>query len=296
MKSGQASWTAEVAAAARARHLLHIDGPIVVDDPYAQCLTSPTWRRILRSRILDWIVFENVLRSSRAVGAQVLGRARYAEDKLNAAVRAGVVQYVMVGAGFDSFALRRRDLEGTVAVFELDHPSTQKLKRARLRELAPDLPTNLEFVAIDFERQAIHDALGQSSFDRRRPAFFSWLGTTYYLTKDATVTTLGSLASCAAAGSELVFDYLVPPELITDSEVRLVRKIERLTARRGEPLAGRCRFSPDELATMSRRLGFRLLENVSGKELGGRYFSGNGDPGFRPPASSYLAHLTRERA
>lgn len=281
-----------MAAVARAHHLLYRDGPIVFEDPYALQLIGPTWRRIVSSQILRWIVFRKLLWSLRPASAQILARARYAEDCLDAAIESGIRQFIIVGAGLDSFALRRRDIGDAVTVLELDHPSTQQIKRFRLRHVAPDLPRYLEFVPIDFEHEALCDALIRSSFDYQRPAFFSWLGTTHYLTNDATLATLRSLTTCASRNSELVFDYSVPNEMIPASEVEFVRRLERFTVRRGEPMIGK--FAPHELARQVQELGWAVLENVSGEEQGARYFAGYSDPGFRPPASAYLVHLRLE--
>jgi methyltransferase (TIGR00027 family) len=127
MRKGKASRTAEVAAAARARHCLY-ESPVIFHDPFALEFTSP-WRRIVVTRPLRWLVFEQLLRALRPVGAQIVARSRYAEDVLEQAIAAGVRQYVIVGAGFDSFAVRRRDAESKLRVFELDHPNTQQAKR-----------------------------------------------------------------------------------------------------------------------------------------------------------------------
>ena len=197
MKEGRASRTAESAAAARAVHYLY-HSPTIFEDPFALEFTSPVWRRIIVTRPLRWFVFNVLLRSLLPVAAQVVARSRYAEDLLEQAIAAGVRQYVIVGAGFDSFALRRRDLEPTVRVFELDHPDTQRAKRRRLLTLGVDQPNNVEFVGIDFEHESVADGLTRSNYQPARPAFFSWLGSTPYLSNAATLGTLGSIARLAA--------------------------------------------------------------------------------------------------
>jgi methyltransferase (TIGR00027 family) len=286
MQKGQASRTAEIAAAVRAIHLLQ-DVPTVFDDPLALELTSPAWRRIAKSKPLRWILKHVVFRSQRPVAAQVLARSRYAEDLLEEAIAGGIGQYVVVGAGFDSFALRRRDLESSLRVFELDHPDTQRVKVERTLALGGELPANVEFVGIDFERQAVADGLTGSSYQPTLPAFFSWLGTTPYLSSAAILDTLRSIAVYAAPGSELVFDYLVPDEVLSASDRRVVQKLKRFTARRGEPLIGE--LHPSELETTLGSIGLELIENFSGADQMERYFAVR-DDGLRPLPASYFAH------
>lgn len=202
MREDRASQTADIAAATRARHCRSANPPIF-DDPFAIRLTSPGWRRIVSTRLFDWLVFDVVLRSMAPIGTQVVLRSRYAEDVLEGALAAGVDQYVIIGAGFDSFALRRRDLEARLRVLEIDHPATQALKRERIAQLGDGLPSNLEFVAIDFERETVGEGLARSGFQPDRPAFFSWLGTTPYLSNTAALGTLLSVSEAARPGSEI---------------------------------------------------------------------------------------------
>lgn len=292
MKEGRASRTAEIAAATRALHHLY-DEPSIFDDPFALDFTSQVWRRLILTKPLRWFMFDVVLRSMRPIAAQVVCRSRYAEDLLEDAIAAGISQYVIVGAGFDSFALRRRDLETTIRVFEVDHPDTQRAKRQRLQALGVDLPNNLEFVAVDFESEVLTDGLRRSEFHAGRRAFFSWLGTTPYLSTSATLDTLASIARSSAPESEVIFDYLVPEEILSDAEKRTVRKLKRFTARRGEPLIGE--FHPAHLGKQLESIGLELIENVSGAEQEKRYFAHRRD-GLRPMGASYFAHARVSQA
>jgi len=286
MRKGQASQTAEVAAAVRAMHRLH-DAPVVFDDSFALDLTSPLWRRIATSRILRWLLTQVVLRSQSPVAAQVVARSRFAEDLLKAAVADGVRQYVLVGAGFDSFALRHRDPHSALRVFELDHPDTQRVKCERILALGAELPDIVEFVKINFEQETVAEALAGSSYQPALPAFFAWLGTTPYLSNEATIATLRSIAAYAAPGSEIVFDYLVPGEILPDPERQVVENLRRFTARRGEPLIGE--FHPAEIESTLGSIGIELIENLSGADQEERYF-GNRNDGLRPMQASYFAH------
>jgi methyltransferase (TIGR00027 family) len=287
MKPREGSRTAEAAAAARARHHRYAS-PRVFEDPYALQLTSPAWRRIISNPVLDWLVFRMLLRKLRPVGAQVIARSRYAEDKLAKAIARGVTQYVIVGAGFDSFALRRRDLEDRVRVFELDQPATQAAKRDRLARLRLESPRNLEFVPVDFEKDDLGRALAPTSYRGARPAFYSWLGTTPYLPEAATLMTLRSISTCAAPGSEIVLDYLVPADSLPERDRRVFEAVQRFAACRGEPIVGT--FAPDRLHEAVGRLGFEVLEDISGRAQHERYFSEQSN-GFSPMSSSHFAHL-----
>jgi methyltransferase (TIGR00027 family) len=243
---------------------------------------------ICKNRVLDWLVFRQLLRQLHPIGAQILARSRYAEDQLEKSIAAGTNQYVIVGAGLDSFALRRTDLAATLKIYELDHPASQDSKRDRLAKLAIDLPTNLELIPVNFEQESVADALARSSYTSERPAFYSWLGTIHYLTRDAILQTLASIASFAAAGSEIVFDYRIPRESVDPVDKPVRDALDRFVARRGEPLL--TSFDPLTFPREVCDLGFELVENLSGREQQERYFQGRKD-GLRPPPGSYFIHF-----
>jgi methyltransferase (TIGR00027 family) len=275
MKGEQRSKTAESVAAIRAAHLIY-DDPIVFEDKFAIQLTSSAWRTICKSRILHWLVAKKILGVLRPIHGQVLARARYTEDELEKALADGVDQYVLVSAGLDAFALRRQDLTTKLKVYELDHPASQRAKRERIAHLNIEFPKNLEFISIDFEKESIVDALSKSSYSCERRAFFSWLGTTHYLTRDAIFRTLESIASSAAPGSDVVLDYSISRELIEPSYLDVYDKASRFVARRGEPLIEN-NFDPQTFPSEVCSLGFELIEQLSPKEQEARYFVGRKD-------------------
>jgi methyltransferase (TIGR00027 family) len=286
MKKGEASRTAEAAAAVRAIHRLH-DDPVVFDDAFAHELTSSAWRTIATNRILSWLVARLLLRSQRSVAAQVVGRSRFAEDLLKQAIAAGVGQYVLVGAGFDSFALRYRDSYPNLRIFELDHPDTQRVKLERIAAIGKLPHQFLEYVAVDFEQKTVAEALMGSGYEPAQPAFFSWLGTTPYLSNEATLATLSSIAGYAEPGSVVVFDYLVPDEVLCDADRQVVQELRKFTEQRGEPLVGA--FHPQELQATLASIGLELVDNFSGEDQAERYFSDRKD-NLRPIQASYFAH------
>ena len=287
IKKGQNSRTAEAAAAFRASHFLYAQ-PWVFKDPYALALTSRGWRAVLSSRPSNWLVFSGALRKLKPLVAQVLGRSRFAEDALASAMDRGINQYVIVGAGLDSYALRCPDRTGQLRIFEVDHPDTQRAKRQRLGSLGITLPAHLEFVAIDFELQELSEAMKGSSHQRDTPAFYSWLGTTHYLTPQATLATLGSIARCAAPGSEVVLDYSVPRGLIDPDKLRDLLWVEKLARRMGEPLIGN--LDPAQLHAAVAQLGYEIVEDLAAPEQALRYFSNRTD-GLEPTPVSRLLHL-----
>lgn len=292
MKATRHSSTAEATAAVRAWHRLN-HAPVIFDDPYALEFTSLAWRVVCRNRFLTWLIFERALKHLQPVAAEIICRARYTEDKLEAAVSNGVNQYVLLGAGFDSFALRRPDLAGSVRIYEVDHPLSQRVKKERLQEHHGHLPSNLEFVPVDFEKQTLIDALNHSGFDNDRPAFFSWLGVVQYLPRESVQATLESLASLASPGSELVFDYLLPEEALEASDSAAMDGLRRFTRRRGEPLAST--FSPSDMEQVAASRGFEVLENLSPSEQASRYFAGQKNS-LRPFGGYHVIHLRRSTA
>jgi methyltransferase (TIGR00027 family) len=205
----------------------------------------------------------------------VLARARYAEECLEERIRQGVAQYVILGAGMDSFAFRRRDLLEKLRVFEVDHPATQCCKRRRLAELGWELPEGLQFIPVDFTRQSLASALMRSSYVAQAPTFFSWLGVTYYLPRAAVFATLRDVAQAAPAGSRLVFDYLDADAFIPRKAAPRVLRMLRSVQEIGEPmLAG---LDPLTLGAELAPLGLRLDEELSPWDIQQRYFMGRTD-------------------
>ncbi|MGH9392472.1 MAG: class I SAM-dependent methyltransferase [Vicinamibacteria bacterium] len=278
------SRTAEVAAAFRAYHLIR-DRPAVFEDPIAVRLIGPYLRILVTFPFLSRLLFERGNPWILPLRGQVMARARYAEDRLAGAIARGTKQYVIVGAGLDSFALRRTELRDRLQVFELDHPASQQWKLSRIRAAGFTVPENLKFVPVDFEKETIAEALLRSEYRRGEAAFFSWLGTTYYISREAVMVTLKSIASIAAPGSEIVFDYGMPEERLGAQDRRLAAWVKRRTARVGEPIT--TFFDPEDLSRDLENLGLKVLENLTGEEQRARYFAGRTD-GLTAPDVSLL--------
>ncbi len=210
MEASRPSGTAETTALMRALHLLLDDDPKIFADPLAEAFLSPEQATVLKTP--PQIFQTPEMRSLRAV---FVVRQRYAEDELAKAIARGISQYVILGAGLDSFAYRRSDLRQTLHVYEVDHPSTQQWKRQRLAELGIALPHNLTFIPIDFEVHTLAAGMAASPFKPHEPAFFSWLGVTQYLTTEAVLSTLQYVASSTAPGSEIVFQIILSPSTLS---------------------------------------------------------------------------------
>ena len=184
--------TADLAATLRAWH--QRDRVRLVKDPHAASLTSPALRRILRFRPATWFLAHWLLGGLKPVMLGLLIRARYAEQAVEAAFRDGIRQYVIVGAGLDSFALRRGDLVPPLRVFEIDRPAMQAVKRERVRRARIPLPSGLHFVPADLEQVSVMDALANSVFDPRQRTIVSFLGVTYYLSPETLAESARSIA------------------------------------------------------------------------------------------------------
>ncbi len=274
-----ASRTALATSLMRAAHT-RLDPDPLIDDAWGDRLVPESVREMIRNAALgrmdptarlramaapDGIVDASLRRSPAY--ANVITRTRYTEDALQAAVGTGVRQYVLVGAGFDSFILRRPAFAADLEIFEIDHPATQGLKLQRIRELGISLPDSVHFVASDLAQESVATALSRSSFRGDRAAFFSWLGVSMYLTPAANIATLNSIARCALAGSELVLTYIDERLLGSQSENFLALQ-ERL-ASLGEPfLSG---FDPKTFGKTLKDCGLELREDLTGEEIARRY-------------------------
>jgi len=262
MEHGRASRTALRVAIRRVAHQL-MDQPSVLDDPIALPLLGPGFERDLER------ASHSVARDFRAFMAV---RSRYAEDRLAEAVAAGVEQYVVLGAGLDTFAYRNPLAH--LRIFEVDFPATQEWKRAKLAEARIDLPADLTFVPLDFEHHTLAAGLAEAGFNVDRAAFFGWLGVVPYLTLPAfraSVETIGRLP----AGSGVCFDYALSPDTLTPERRAVFDALAERVARAGEPF--RTFFSTQGLEAELRQAGFHRVEQVDTDQLNHLYFRDRAD-------------------
>jgi methyltransferase (TIGR00027 family) len=206
--------------------------------------------------------------------SMIVSRSRYTEDNLGQAVKRGVRQYVILGAGMDTFAYRRTDVEDQVQVFEIDHLATQAYKRRRIAELGWKDSSNLHFIPVDFTKDNLESALSQcSSYNPKALTFFSWLGVIYYLPYDAAFATLRTISHIAPVGSSIVFDYF--DTAARDNQSTKAQIGRQIGKQAGEQL--QTFLDPSTLASDIAGLGLRLHENLSPSEIERRYFQGRTD-------------------
>ena len=265
MKDGRPSRTAEGVATRRAAHQV-LDHPTIFDDPMAL--------RIVGRRATDLERDPSQqTRAARALRAFMAVRSRFAEDELARAVDRGVRQYVVLGAGLDTFAYRNPYPSRRLRVFEVDHPATQAWKRAKLAEAGIDLPGDLTFAPVDFERQALADGLATAGYDAAGPTFFSWLGVTPYLTGDGIRSTLRFIA--AAPGNTVAFDYSIAKSALGWGARVAYTALAARVATLGEPF--RTTFEPAALVAELRAMGFTEIDDLLPESIDARYFAGRTD-------------------
>lgn len=251
-----ASKTALATSLMRAAHTRLAPHPLI-DDPWGDRLVPES----VRAAIMDQSMLQ-----SRAY-PNVITRTRYAEDALRRSLDDGVVQYVLIGAGFDSFVLRRPAFSAQLQIIEIDFPSTQALKRERIAECDITLPGSVHFIAADLSQESVAAALARSPYRTDRLTFFSWLGVTMYLTREANLATLKSVAGCAPPGSELVFTYF--DERLFQARFEAFQELEKRVASVDEPfLSG---FKPAALSEDLAEYGLELVEDLSATEMAARY-------------------------
>jgi methyltransferase (TIGR00027 family) len=292
------SRTALVTSLMRALHARRDPFPLL-DDPWGDRLVPKSERDGICQRVLARMdpeertaalrapssVLDDFLSTNAAYPGVVI-RSRYAEDALREATNKGAWQYVLIGAGFDSFALRRPAFSENLEIFEIDHPATQAFKIQRIKDCGISLPPSVHFVAADLAHEDLATALARSSFRKDKPVFFSWLGVTVYLTREANLATLRAVANLGAPGSELVFTYVDKIEFSAGGSRSPDNADAKAVATLGEPyLSG---FDPQQIANDLMHVGLELIEDLDGREMSERYGRAGVDT-LHPPATMHIA-------
>jgi methyltransferase (TIGR00027 family) len=300
MEQNQPSVSALISAFGRAYHSTHAQDKIF-DDFLADQLFTDQQRALFTENLSRAFAFfdpEGAARVHTRADALAgfmrsqslpitLSRACYAEEILENVLHAGVTQYVILGAGLDTFAFRRPDLMARLRVFEVDHPATQNYKRARLQDLGWETPPQLHRVSLDFTQTDLMPALEAAQYDANARTLFSWLGVTYYLARNVIDATLGGIAACARAGSAIIFDYLDADAFIPERTAPRVARMQAATMQSGEPM--QTGFDPARLGAEIDALGYRLQENLSPAEIQAKYFRGRTD-GYYAFEHIHFAH------
>ncbi len=246
----------------RAAHQLFDAEPRILEDPFAVSLLGPGGLQHLKDTADSYQTPEML-----GLRSHVVLRSRFTEDRLAAAVLRGVTQYIIHGAGFDTFALRHPAWAQSLKIVEVDHSATQDMKRSRLAAAGLAMPDNAEFANIDFERESLADGLARYHVSLDQPTFLSWLGVTMYLKEEAIDAVLRSVATFPA-GSEIVLTFAQPPG---DSS----SPFDEHAASLGEQWVSY--FTPDAVEAKLRSFGFSIVKFLSSAEAEERYFR------HRPP-------------
>ncbi|MFH8775618.1 class I SAM-dependent methyltransferase [Streptomyces sp. NPDC017958] len=274
-----ADHTAVRVALWRALHVRADPPPHVIDDEIGLRLAAPDE---------DWRGRPDMdVEATRRTRASIAARARFVEDLVVDQARRGVGQYVLLGAGLDTFAQRRPDIAATLRVFEVDRPGPQAWKRQRLAELGYGVPEWLRLVPVDFEG----DWWGQlvtAGLDPGRPAVVAATGVTMYLTGEA-VEAMFRLVATLATGSTLATTFLRPPEEVEPEQRPQLQAAVNGARAAGTPFLSF--FTPPRILALARETGFREVRHVTAEELGERYFADRTD-GLRPSHGEELLVAT----
>ena len=291
----KASNTAEMVAAVRAAYHYGPEASLF-DDPYAINMLGPIfWLKcrvpVLRAHYMHQGMFRHYKSS-----LSVLSRARYCEDLLEASTDDGLAQYVLLGAGFDTFALRAGEVFRDLKVFEVDTAGSQSRKKKRIAACGTQPAVDHQFVAVDFTKERVEERLLEAGLDSEKPSFFSWQGVLIYLDHDSISRTLRGLASVSVPGSRIVTDFIdgrlfvdefleTEPDLASD-----IRRLRAYTASQGEPII--TGFEPHDFADFVKPTGWKMVHTITSRDHAARFL--NGEPDYRwPTIYDHLVTLER---
>ncbi len=288
VKKGESSVTSLVSAFGRAYHS-EFDRPKIFDDSVAKDFISKKERNEIEMNMVQGIHFFNTDIAEKfqdnpqeilkwitqvQLSPTPLARAAYCERVLLHEITLGAKQYVILGAGLDTFSFRHRELENEIEIFEVDHPSTQKFKRERIKDAELETPNNLHFISMDFTKGFSSEQLRNEGFENKK-TFFSLLGVTYYLTKEELSSLIECLFAMVPEGSSIVFDY---PDENLFTEKGLSNRVEnmvKMAAVGGEPMKS-C-FSYTEMEALLEKAGLLIYEHLSPEDIHTLYFEGRND-------------------
>ncbi len=264
MQDQISSRTALATAYLRAAHQILDPEPLVLHDPVALILLGPGAEKRIRDAVDRYLAPE-----AKALRSHVVLRSRYAEDRLESSIERGVSQYIIVGAGFDTFALRQPAWAARLRIIEVDHPATQHLKRTRISDAGIPVPGNVVFAGINFEKESLEEGLIRNGVRSDETTFFSWLGVTMYLTEPAVDSTLKCMAKYPG-GSEAVITFRQQPSAQSSAS----SPIADFVSEAGEPFVSY--FTPENFKGKLLEAGFGKVEFLT-PALSAQYFHGGED-------------------
>lgn len=275
------SMTSLMSSFGRAYHTEKEENPVFADKIARQLMTDEEYNSI-KNYILSGLDFfapekKGTFSSDEEallwlVNTQIsptpLARSKYCEDSLKTAMLTGTQQYVILGAGLDTFAFRESGFLEKYPVFEVDHPETQKDKKQRISRAGLKIPENLSFVSVDFEKDSLIKALTDSGFDKTKKTFFSWLGVSYYLSYDEIEKLFSEIAELSSDGSTLLFDYA--DENLFNSQIKRVQNMLAMASASGEPMKS-C-FSYSDIEKLLEKYNFLIYELLYTEDIERAYF------------------------
>jgi methyltransferase (TIGR00027 family) len=282
--AAQRSPSAEMVAVMRAAHQVIDAQPLIHADPLAMDIIGARARRWFDDN-QAFLHVEYV----RRIRGMVAIRSRVCEDELRRAVERGTSQYVLLGAGLDTFAYRSPEMAGRLTVFEVDQPATQQWKLERLREAGIETPANLRFVPVDFNAGTLAVSLASAGFDRGAPASFAWLGVSYYLPRESIVEMLQFMAG-QGTPSQVVFDIALEESAVPADFLHLYRELRDNMARSAEPW--RTWFTPEDILGTLRELGFADVTLLDSQALNALFIEGRKDDLLPGPVMALIVART----
>jgi methyltransferase (TIGR00027 family) len=272
MKPGKPSRTSEGTTAVRAREMRRPPEERICHDPYAPHFLTPFYRTLRRYPLIGKAFGWYSERRCPGLRGGILARTRFMDERTAGCLSAGIEQVVILGAGYDSRAYRIVEPASGVMVYEVDHPATQAMKIAKLKELFDPLPVHVTFVPVDFGSDDLKKRLFAAGYDRNRRTLFIWEGVIYYLTAAAVDETLGFVAQHSACGSSIIFDYF-PQEVIDGTDTgREALRMQQRVKKYGEPF--RFGIRDEELGAFLRERGFHTFELVGADACKEAWFHG----------------------
>ncbi len=248
----------------RASHVQADAAPYIIEDEVGLKLIAPPegWQE------------RPDMKYTKRLRASIVARARFIEDIIVEQSKQGTGQYVILGAGLDTFAQRRPDIASRLQVYEIDQPGMLTWKQQRLKESGFGIPGYLHFVAVDFENQSWFTQLINAGFDSNKPAVVACTGVTLYLTREAIVSTLKQIATFAT-GSTLAITFYLPMQLLDEGDRPMQEIAENGARAAGTPFISF--FTPDEIMDLAREAGFKAAKTISTKDMVQRYFTNRTD-------------------
>ena len=271
MKKNKYSKTAQIVAAVRAGHFKFENG-IIFKDEYAPYYIDGIWKFFNLNNILFNLLTKKILKKLLPIQAQILIRASVCEQLLIEKINNGIEQYIILGAGFDSFAIKYKNQFPRLKIFELDHPNTQNFKKIKNVKHSLHTHSNTFYIPIDFNKQTIQEVLLNSSFDINKPCFISWLGTTYYLNKITIQDTLSSLYSLIAKDSFVFLDYGLDDAELSPETIHENNALKKFVAKAGEPFLSS--FTNYSFNEMVKNIQFKIENDISPDEIKNTYLKG----------------------